>query len=102
ADAIPALADALTRARGTRAGQRAMLVVVSRLNEIRHPAITELLLADFASEGGMNRSVLLSQLARRRGEARVDALLQDVAVKDSDPRLRDIASRALAGASSPE
>src|SRR5690606_33093513 len=96
AETIPALADALTQARGTRAGQRAMLVVVSRLNDIRHPAITELLLADFASEAGMNRSVLLSQIARRRGEARVDALLKEVAANDADPRLRDIAARALA------
>lgn len=93
---IRGFAAALAQARDTPLARRTGTLVFSRAADVESAAMTDLLLAAFRENAGLNRMTLLNQLVRRRGDARVEALLQQVSTSDPDLQLRQIAARALA------
>jgi HEAT repeat protein len=95
--AITALAQVLPRAvKSLPKGEMSMIVLLGGLSSINHPAITDMLLDSLATSRELSvRQQIVQQLARRSAEPRVRAVLEKTSSGDADPRLRDIAASAL-------
>jgi hypothetical protein len=70
-------------------------VLVSRLESIDHPAVTDMLLDAWEHPWVPDQFLFLNQLARRAADPRVRALLEEVSTGTADPPLREIARNAL-------
>lgn len=102
---IRAFAQVLPRAaEAPQADPRLTAVLLSRLGMIDHPAVTDLLLGTLAGspDAGVRRTAL-GFLAGSIEESRVRTALEKASAGDADPRLRELAAKALreAAAQSP-
>lgn len=98
--ALQALTEALTAAaESSPVVQRSASMLWTDLGQIDHPVITNTLLASLNDGGhGIDRvaaASVLGQLPSRRDDPRVRAALEKLSAGDPDPRMREVAAKAL-------
>lgn len=95
--AIQAMTEVVPRAvRALPGGEMRMIVLLSRLSGLDHPAIPGMLLDSLASSRDLAvRQQLVQQLSRHGAIPAVRAEIERLSKADADPRVRDMAAKAL-------
>jgi hypothetical protein len=76
-------------------------VLLTRLDAIDHPAVTDMLLDAWEHPGWADPFIVLNRLAHRSADPRVRAVLEKVGAEAADSPLRDIARTVLSKSAAP-